>query len=72
MVSRSVTTDRFRKAFAKLPSHVQEKARNTYRLWRENPQHPSLQFKQVHASEPIYSVGSGSGTERLAYFKTIG
>ncbi|PSR05097.1 MAG: hypothetical protein BRD50_01855 [Bacteroidetes bacterium SW_11_45_7] len=65
MVSRSVTTDRFRKAFAKLPSHVQEKARSTYRLWREDPQHPSLQFKQVHASEPIYSVRIGLGYRAL-------
>lgn len=40
MTSR--TTARFRKAFAQLPSHIQEQARHAYRLFRQNPQHPSL------------------------------
>ncbi len=26
-----------------------------YRLWLENPKHPSLRFKKVHAMEPMYS-----------------
>ena len=32
-------------------------SRGTPRFWAaENPSHPSLQFKKIHASEPIYSV----------------
>jgi hypothetical protein len=31
-------------------------ARKAYQLFRENPSHPSLQFKKIHATEPIYSV----------------
>ena len=27
-----------------------------YRLFRQNPHHPSLRFKQVHPVEPIFSV----------------
>lgn len=57
----SHTTKRFREAFAELPSHVQRKAREAYQLWQQNPQHPGLQFKQVHTREPIYSVRVGIG-----------
>jgi len=55
----SVTTEKFRKAFNKLPEKIQERARATYQLWKTNPQHPTLQFKQVHQSKPIYSVRIG-------------
>ena len=57
----SHTTERFWKAFEELPRHIQRKARETYQLWRQNPYHPSLQFKQVHTREPIYSVRVGIG-----------
>ena len=53
---RSVTTKRFRKAYAELPEHIQEQTRKAYELWKKNSNHPSLQFKQVHDIEPIYSV----------------
>jgi hypothetical protein len=35
---------------------VRRQARAAYRLFRDNPRHPSLQFKKVHASLPIYSA----------------
>ena len=50
---------RFRKAFQKLPPPVREAARETYRLWKKNPQHSSLQFKTIHPTKPIYSVRIG-------------
>ena len=59
MTSR--TTGRFRKTFRKLPPNVQRQARAAYRLWMRDPSHPSLQFKRVHAREPIYSVRVGLG-----------
>ena len=49
-------TPRFWAAYRELPEPVREAARKAYRLFRENPNHPSLQFKKIHASEPIYSV----------------
>jgi hypothetical protein len=52
----SVTTERYRKAFAQLPEHIQEQARKAYRLWKKNPHHLSLQFKCVHKTEQVYSV----------------
>ena len=63
MTSR--TTERFRKAFQKLPLHVQRKASEAYRLWRQDHWHSSLQFKQVHDIKPIYSVRIGIGWRAL-------
>jgi len=53
---RSRTTDRFRKAFQRLPEQVQRQARETYRLFEQDPYHPSLRFKRVHPTRPIYSA----------------
>lgn len=57
MTSR--TTERFRKTFALLPVQPQEQARSAYRLFRENPQHPSLRFRKVHPTLPVYSARVG-------------
>ena len=35
------------------------RARAACRLFRRDPSHPSLRFKQVHATRPIYSVRIG-------------
>ncbi len=53
---KSRATPRFWAAYRELPREVQDAAQKAYRLFRENPKHPSLQFKQVHDREPIYSV----------------
>lgn len=54
MISR--TTGRFWKAYHQLDENVQEKARRAYELFEKDPQHPSLHFKKVHPTEPLYSV----------------
>jgi len=41
----SRTTARFR-----------DQARKAYRLFKDNPEHPSLVFKQVHTVRAIYSA----------------
>ena len=43
----SRTTRTFRNAFKALPPDVRARAREAYRLWRENPQLPGLRFKRV-------------------------
>ena len=53
---RSRTTGRFRKAFQRLPERTQRQARGAYRLFEQNPNHPSLRFKRVHPTRPVYSV----------------
>jgi hypothetical protein len=53
---RSQTTAEFRALLASAPDAIQSKAQSTYQLWAANPAHPSLRFKKVHATLPIYSV----------------
>jgi hypothetical protein len=53
---RSRTTRRFWVQLDALPDAVRKQAVKAYQLWRANPSHPSLQFKRVHPSEPIYSL----------------
>ncbi|MDE0313451.1 MAG: hypothetical protein OXM61_00995 [Candidatus Poribacteria bacterium] len=55
----SYLTEDFITYFRRLPEDVKEKARKNYRLWRQDSNHPSLQFKRVHTREPIYSVRIG-------------
>lgn len=55
----SRTSERFRLAFGRLPARVQRRARAAYRLFLRDASHPSLRFKLVHASRPIYSVRIG-------------
>ena len=56
---KSVTTEKFRKAFSKLPQDVQENARSAYQKWKLNSNKGSLRFKQIHPQKPIYSVRVG-------------
>lgn len=35
---------------------MQDKAVAAYKIWSANPKHPSLRFKKVHKTLPIYSV----------------
>jgi hypothetical protein len=59
MTSR--TTRQFRELFAALPQRTQRQAREAYRLFRDNPAHPGLHFKRVHADPPTYSARVGIG-----------
>ena len=62
----SRATPRFWAAYRELPEPVREAARKAYRLFRENPNHPSLQFKKIHTREPIYSVRITLGCRAVA------
>lgn len=57
MISR--TTKRFRKLLSDLPPHVRRQALEAYRTWMRDPWHSSLQFKQIHATQPIFSARIG-------------
>jgi hypothetical protein len=62
---RSRTTRSFWERFTRLPEPVRRQATQAFRLWRQNPGHPSLAFKRVHATEPIYSARIGRGYRAL-------
>lgn len=53
---RSVVTTEFRRNFSKLPGHLQNAARKAYQLWKHDPSYPSLKFKKIHETKPIYSA----------------
>ena len=61
----SQLTEDFIACFRMLPDQIKSLARKNYQLWRQNPAHPSLQFKRVHAQEPVYSVRVGRGWRAL-------
>jgi len=52
----SLTTPAFRKKYSQLPLSVQHLTKKTYCLWKNNPHHPSLHFKQIHHTQLIFSV----------------
>lgn len=54
MISR--TTREFRRHFAQLPEEIQQRARQAYRLFQENPRHPSLRFRKLQSTDSDYSV----------------
>jgi hypothetical protein len=49
-------TPRFWAAYRELPTEIRQAARKMYLQFRENPAHPSHNFKKVHNWEPVYSV----------------
>ena len=42
-----------------LPESVRQQARQAYSLFQQDPQHPSLRFRQVHPVRPIFSARVG-------------
>ena len=52
----SRTTRRFRQMLSELPTNIRRQAKEAYRLFRENSRHPSLRFKKVHNTDPIYAA----------------
>lgn len=63
------TTKSFWKHYWVLSPEVRQRAQQAYALWRENPSHPSLFFKRVKESQPLYSVRIGLGYRALGLLK---
>ncbi|MFN0117529.1 MAG: hypothetical protein ACKVQC_04450 [Elusimicrobiota bacterium] len=53
---KSRTSARFRKVLSKLPLKIRKQAKEAYFLFKIDPYHPSLHFKRIHSTQPIYSV----------------
>ena len=65
----SRTTRRFWEAFAHLPDGVRQEAKEAYRLFQNNPAHPSLHFKKLEGEDQVYSVRIGLGYRALGAMK---
>lgn len=61
----SYLTDDFIKCFKKLPDRIKKLAKKNYRLWKENPNHPSLEFKRIESEHIVYSIRVGLGWRAL-------
>lgn len=58
---KSRLVEDFLECFAKLSDKVKDQARRCYRLWKDDPSHPSLRFKRIHNHEALYSIRVGKG-----------
>ncbi|MGZ9166459.1 MAG: ParE family toxin-like protein [Anaerolineales bacterium] len=66
---KAQTTKSFWKHYWALPPEIRGRAQQAYKLWRDNPAHPSLFFKRVKESQPLYSVRIGLGYRALGLLK---
>ena len=57
MTSRA--TRRFWKLYEELPEPIRRLAVKNYRLWRDNPRHPSLDFKKLGGRAERFSIRGG-------------
>ena len=53
---KSATLPSFWKNYRALDEDVRQRARKAYRLWSQNPFHPSLHFKCINREEDIWSA----------------
>lgn len=56
---KSVATQRFWRLFQALPSDIQKLAVRNYRLWQQNPHHPSLHFRRLQGSDDRFTIRVG-------------
>ncbi|MFN0021186.1 MAG: type II toxin-antitoxin system RelE family toxin [Pirellulaceae bacterium] len=63
---KSRTTRQFRELFARLPAHVQQQAREAYRLFQADPRHPGLHFKKVQDDTLTFSARVGISYRAVA------
>lgn len=62
---KSEVLSSFWEAYRLLEEDIRQRARKAYKLWIENPFHPSLHFKCVNTSEEIWSVRITHGYRAL-------
>jgi hypothetical protein len=53
---KSITLPSFWDAYSSLDRSIRDRARKAFRLWAQNPFHPSLHFEIINSEENIWSV----------------
>jgi mRNA-degrading endonuclease RelE of RelBE toxin-antitoxin system len=66
---KSATLPSFWTAYRSLDEDTRRQARKAYRLWAENPFHPSLHFKCINREEDIWSVRITRGYRAVGIFE---
>ncbi len=64
---KSFTTPDFWQGYAQLTPEMKAQAQKAYRLWQENPSHPSVHFKKV--DDNLWSARISGGYRALALKK---
>lgn len=62
---KSATLPSFWETYGSLNEHLRSRAGMAFRLWAENPFHPSLHFKCVNREENVWSVRITHGYRAL-------
>lgn len=65
----SFTVDSFWESYFELSSNEKKSAKKAYKLWIENPFHPSLRFKCVNSNQCIWSVRITLGVRALCIYE---
>ncbi len=66
---KSATLPSFWEAYSSLDEGVKRAARKTYRLWSDNPWHPSLHFKCIDTTEDVWAVRVTSSYRAVGLFE---
>ena len=69
---KSKTLPSFWKAYDKLEESVKEQARKAYKMykiWSNNPFHPSLHFKCINSEENVWPLRISMGYRALCIFE---
>ena len=53
---QSFASENFWKHYHQLPKEIQQLADKAYLFFKENPEHPGLQFKKVGKKQAVYSA----------------
>lgn len=67
-VFHSRRTKRFKALFDALPEQAKRQAHEDYELFKQNPRHPGLQFKQIGKKDStIYSARAGTHYRAIGF-----
>jgi mRNA-degrading endonuclease RelE of RelBE toxin-antitoxin system len=62
---KSDTLPTFWREYYKLSPSLKEKTRKAFRLWQNNPHHPSLRFERKNTNGNVWSVSISRGFRAL-------
>lgn len=66
---KSQTLPSFWTAYQSLDESIKKRSKKAFDLWKQNPFHPSLQFKCINKEEKIWSVRITLGYRAIGIFE---
>jgi hypothetical protein len=65
----SLSVESFWESYFKLNPTIKRNAKKAYKIWVENPFHPSLRFKCINTNQNIWSARISLGYRALCIFE---